>query len=67
MDGLKSGQDVKARERDDTGKTTGSAHSCQLEGCRGLRISVKWEDGKHTFPCSRGMAFDDATETWQIL
>jgi hypothetical protein len=36
--------------------TTG-AHErrCQMEGCNGLRISVRWADGKHTFPCSKGL------------
>jgi hypothetical protein len=39
-----------------TGVTTG-AHErrCQMEGCNGLRISVRWADGKHTFPCSKGL------------
>jgi hypothetical protein len=28
--------------------------SC-FEGCRGPRLSVKWEDGRVTFPCVAGM------------
>lgn len=27
---------------------------CRLEGCTGMRIHVKWPDGKSTYPCSTG-------------
>jgi len=37
------------------GVATGSQHKCMLEGCRGVRVAVKWPDGKHTFPCSEGI------------
>ena len=37
------------------GVCTGGEHRCALEGCRGHRIAVRWSDGKHTFPCTKGM------------
>lgn len=33
------------------GKVIG-ASNCPTKGCTGLRISVRWSDGKHTRPCS---------------
>jgi hypothetical protein len=37
----------------EAGTITGMSE-CRLEGCRGTRISVRWPDGKRTFPCLRG-------------
>jgi len=37
------------------GTLTGGEHHCTLEGCRGLRLAVRWPDGHMTFPCSKGM------------
>ena len=48
-----AGREVYSRDGDEVGLTTGSTHSCLLAGCMGLRVSVKWADGRHTFPCSR--------------
>ena len=28
---------------------------CTLEGCKGLRVAVRWKDGKVTWPCSQGI------------
>jgi hypothetical protein len=50
-----------------TGRTTGSVHHCQLEGCRGVRVTVKWNTGKVTHPCSKGMVRDEDTHTWRII
>lgn len=38
---------------------------CSLEGCNGVRIHVKWPDGKSTYPCSKGCKRVD-DETMQI-
>jgi hypothetical protein len=38
-----------------SGKVTGSERHCQLEGCRGTRMGVRWSDGKLTYPCTKGM------------
>lgn len=41
------------------------AYPCRMMGCTGMRISVRWPDGKHTFPCSKGCTqLDD--HTWKI-
>lgn len=47
------------------GRTTGRAYRCQLEGCTGYRIVVKWEDGHITHPCSKGMKL--SRKGWRIL
>lgn len=41
----------------ETGITTGSSFPCALAGCSGRRISVKWEDRKITYPCSKDMFY----------
>jgi hypothetical protein len=38
---------------------------CQLEGCNGMRIIVKWPDGKVTHPCTKGMV-QISENAWQI-
>lgn len=48
-----------------TGKTTGGTRHCGLEGCTGKRIGVRWEDGKLTWPCTKGM--NDTGKAWEIL
>lgn len=30
-------------------------YRCQMEGCGGRRLVVKWGDGKSTRPCTKGM------------
>lgn len=30
---------------------------CDMEGCTGMRQYVVWEDGKRTFPCSKGCEY----------
>ena len=37
------------------GLTTGSEFPCRMEGCRGMRIGVRWNDGTITFPCTKGL------------
>jgi hypothetical protein len=32
-----------------------------------VRLGVRWPDGKLTWPCMRGMKFDETTNTWEIL
>ena len=41
------------------GKATGTTRRCTLEGCTGVRVGTRWPDGKITWPCSKGMDFDD--------
>jgi hypothetical protein len=49
------GVKVYSRDGKTCGTATGATRPCQMEGCKGQRVSVKWSDGKHSFPCSRGM------------
>ena len=50
----------------DTGVRTGGERPCQMEGCRGHRYAVRWEDGKLTYPCTQGMTMVD-DHTWRIM
>lgn len=54
---MKNGTKVLSRDGKFVGAATGSTHSCRMEGCRGQRVTVKWEDGKITHPCSDGMKY----------
>ena len=49
----------------EVGHTEGKAHRCRLEGCSGMRLHVKWNDEKMTYPCTKGMRFEDGV--WYIL
>jgi hypothetical protein len=48
------------------GDVTGGFRQCQLFGCGGTRVGVRWKDGKVTFPCSEGMKFRKDGQ-WQIM
>ena len=48
------------------GIRTGGEHHCQIESCRGKRLAVRWPDGKHTFPCTRGMKIREDGD-WQLI
>jgi hypothetical protein len=48
------------------GVLTGSSRRCQLEGCLGVRLYVRWDDGKLTMPCTKGMTYDDVAGSWKI-
>lgn len=67
MDTLKfdKGARVKSRDGKVEGFVTGSNHLCQMTGCSGRRISVRWPDGKNTFPCSKGMKWEG--RHWRIM
>lgn len=32
-----------------------SRRDCNLEGCRGLKLCVKWSDSRRTWPCTKGL------------
>lgn len=42
-----------------------NSRRCKLEGCTGVRIHVKWPNGRSTYPCSKGCKQIDA-DTLQI-
>ena len=54
-DGTQTGEILNMRSR-----------KCQMEGCPGWRIHVKWPNGRHTYPCEKGVNIIDA-ETMQIV
>ncbi len=66
MHGLDTLTTVMSRDGKDVGRVTSATRSCQLEGCQGIRIGVRWSNGKRTFPCSKGLTRVDDT-TAQIL
>jgi hypothetical protein len=57
---------VYSRDGKLCGVASGSEYPCQLEGCTGVRVSVRWDDGHRTFPCSKGLTTRD-DNTLQIL
>jgi uncharacterized membrane protein len=52
---VKRGSAVVSRDLMYKGKTTGGKYRCQMSGCTGTRIGVRWSDGTMTFPCSKGL------------
>lgn len=53
----------------DYGIATGSTHKCQLAGCRGVRVTVKWDPflgPRITHPCSHSLFEGPEQETWRI-
>jgi hypothetical protein len=46
------------------GTTTGGKRPCSLEGCTGVQVAVRWEDGKLTYCCTDGMTFKN--DTWKV-
>jgi hypothetical protein len=47
------------------GTTKGHGFRCRLDGCTGLRLTVRWPDGKTTKPCTKGM-HEREDGHWQI-
>lgn len=48
------------------GVATGGTRACALEGCSGKRVCVRWPDGKHTWPCSKGLKQNE-DGSWEII
>lgn len=46
------------------GTVIGGYTWCQMEGCRGVRVWVRWKDGRVTKPCSKGLVLD--RQAWRI-
>ena len=57
---------VHSRDREQRGVATGNTHECAMYGCSGLRVSVRWPDGRITFPCSKGMTVRKNGD-WEFL
>ena len=43
------------KTKESCGTATGSTRRCRLEGCTGIRVMVRWPNGKVTWPCTKGM------------
>lgn len=63
---IEPGTKVRSRDGSETGEANGNTHHCRLHGCNGLRVSVRWPDGSHTFPCSKGMT-QKRDGSWRLL
>jgi len=59
-------QKVYARGGKIKGLSTGAVYVCQMEGCTGRRLVVKWDDGKISRPCTKGMTVRP-DGCWQII
>ena len=46
---------VLDRDSAKVGVVIGGGDDCQLEGCGGVKLSVRWPDGQLTRPCTKGM------------
>lgn len=64
---IPKGTPVLSRNETYTGTVCGAAFDCRLEGCRGVRIPVRWDHQKQrTYPCTKGME-ERSDGTWKIL
>ena len=46
---------IYARDGRKSGRTTGGFRPCAMDGCGGQRLGVRWQDGRITWPCTRGL------------
>jgi hypothetical protein len=58
---------VYARGGKRYGLATGTTRRCQLEGCCGTRLGVRWPDGKITWPCTKGLGLGPVPGSLVIL
>ena len=56
---------VYSKDGKKKGRLTGGERLCGLEGCKGVRLRVRWADGKITWPCTAGMS-ETENGQWQI-
>lgn len=61
------GVKVISRDAKHTGETTGGHYHCTLECCKGDRIAVRWDNGRITFPCTKGMTLVNRGKVWKII
>ena len=64
VDGFAAGTLVLSSDGKNKGRLIGGSRRCPLEGCMGKQLSVRWDDGDLTWPCTKGMLFDG--KCWQI-
>ena len=68
---IEQGQVMLSRGRKHIGVVTGVEKRCSLEGCRGMRIGVRWfPKGNITWPCTKGIRNVDTGKwkhSWEIM
>lgn len=68
--GMKLPDFVRNTDGTETGVVTGVTKHCQMEGCTGVRLHVRWSGAsgktRSTWPCSKGMKKTEKEDTWQI-
>jgi len=57
---------VVSADLKEVGTPTGGTRRCNLTGCTGTRIAVRWEDGQLTYPCTKGLDQTDPSK-WRII
>jgi hypothetical protein len=50
-----TGKRILARDGSVEGTVTNAGRRCRLEGCGGVRLSTRWDNGRRTYPCSKGV------------
>jgi len=60
---------IVSRDGKYRGKPTSvTIRNCGVEGCFGLVLRVKWNDGKVSFPCTAGLRnINSKKAIWKIL
>lgn len=46
---------VYSKDGTEVGVNITTPYRCRMEGCLGMKMTVKWPDGKYTRPCTKGM------------
>ena len=63
---METGTVILSRDGTEKGHVMDGIADCDMEGCRGECVEVKWEDGTTTFPCTHGLDLID-DDTFQII
>lgn len=58
------GLQVISRDGRLEGETTGVTRICQLSGCTGRQLVVRWPNKRITYPCTKGMIWEG--DRWRI-
>lgn len=48
------------------GELTGAKRPCRTESCGGSVHTVRWDDGRVTYPCGKGLQWVAAEKAYQI-
>jgi hypothetical protein len=61
------GNKIISRDGKSVGIFTGANRPCNLEGCRGRCHTVKWDNGKTTYPCGKGLQWNAKQKMWSFI